>query len=557
MNTESSNICGICREEGSKVDFETRCSHHFHKSCIESWFEKGNKTCPYCTREISNSAVLERVFSEQNYEFIISLSEKEKMEIFLYSIAEKNMKLFMFLVEHFESTKYKNFQGWNLFHQACEAKNMEVFDTLYKIGVDVNEEDENGKCPVHLACEKGFIDILDKLIGLGADVNCEDEDGKTSLRKAFDYGYFDIFDKLIEAGANIYCKDKCGYTLLHAACFNGNFDIFDKLIKLRADVNSEDKFGSTPLHEACKKGYADIFDKLIELGAEVNVKDEYGKTPLHEACRYGHLYIFNKLIEFGADINSEDLKEARENGNFDIFDKLIELGADNPYYIGESENEEETEADLDAGFGCNNLLRYLAYNNVGFITCRRQLDVSSSSETEATIYNYDIEFKDSSVHQPVRFSEEIAYSLASLHDKGAIFASQGVGACLHFESFERSTESWTLAMPLGTEPIRNFLFIFLVNLLLFLIFVVVGINSNCIYCVNSRGIMNIYSLNGQYRSSSICPGRPDSLFCSENEVILFISDSEGLSMLTLDSLTGLVIGSGRTRQNINIIETML
>jgi hypothetical protein len=39
---------------------------------------------------------------------------------------------------------------------------------------------------------------------------------------------------------------------------------------------------------------------------------------------------------------------------------LIELGADNPYDIGESENEEETEADLDAGFGWNNLLRYLA-----------------------------------------------------------------------------------------------------------------------------------------------------------------------------------------------------
>ena len=113
-------------------------------------------------------------------------------------------------------------------------------------------------------------------------------------------------------------------------------------------------------------------------------------------------------------------------------------------------------------------MRYLAYNNVGFITCRRQLDVSSSSETEATIYIYDIEFKDSSVHQPVRFSEEIAYSLASLHDKGAIFASQGVGACLHFESFESSTESWTLPMPLGTEPIRNFHSLFIVYLPLFL-----------------------------------------------------------------------------------------
>jgi hypothetical protein len=31
---------------------------------------------------------------------------------------------------------------------------------------------------------------------------------------------------------------------------------------------------------------------------------------------------------------------------------LIELGADNPYDIGESENEEETEADLDGIIYC-------------------------------------------------------------------------------------------------------------------------------------------------------------------------------------------------------------
>jgi hypothetical protein len=92
MNTESSNICGICKKDESGVDFETRCSHHFHKSCLESWFEKGNETCPYCTREISNSADLEKILCEQNYESIPSLNTEEKMELFLYSIDKKNMK---------------------------------------------------------------------------------------------------------------------------------------------------------------------------------------------------------------------------------------------------------------------------------------------------------------------------------------------------------------------------------------------------------------------------------------------------------------------------------
>ena len=171
MNSIDPKICGICRDDESEVDFETRCKHHFHKSCIESWFEKGKKTCPYCTREISNSEVLERVLSEQNYEFVISLSKRQKKKLFLYSIADKNMKLFMFLVEHFKSIEHRNFQGWNLFHQACKARNMEVLDTLKKIGVDVNEKDENGKCPVHFACENGYFDIFKKLIGLGAKTN--------------------------------------------------------------------------------------------------------------------------------------------------------------------------------------------------------------------------------------------------------------------------------------------------------------------------------------------------------------------------------------------------
>ena len=95
-----------------------------------------------------------------------------------------------------------------------------------------------------------------------------------------------------------------------------------------------------------------------------------------------------------------------------------------------------------------NLQRYLTYNNVGFITCRQELDQN--------LFKYDIEFMDRSSHQPIRFEEGISYDLAALCENGAVFASKGVGAELKYKSFENSEESWNFPLSLGTEPSRNY-----------------------------------------------------------------------------------------------------
>lgn len=96
-----------------------------------------------------------------------------------------------------------------------------------------------------------------------------------------------------------------------------------------------------------------------------------------------------------------------------------------------------------------NLQRYLAYNNYGFITARSSLD-------NENVFNYDIEFMDRSSNNPVRFEDKISFNMASLSEKGAAFASNGSGACLHYVSLKNSGDSWTIPMSLGTEPIRNF-----------------------------------------------------------------------------------------------------
>jgi hypothetical protein len=97
----------------SDDDYETLCKHRLHNECFKNG---GNTTCTYCaTMIISSSEGLEKILREQDYSYITSLTEEEKKEILIYSIAERNMELFNLLVERLKNT---NYQGWNLISQA-------------------------------------------------------------------------------------------------------------------------------------------------------------------------------------------------------------------------------------------------------------------------------------------------------------------------------------------------------------------------------------------------------------------------------------------------------
>lgn len=48
-NFLSPDDCPICMNPiGKKNLFTCKCSHQFHKSCIEQWLSQGNVTCPVC-----------------------------------------------------------------------------------------------------------------------------------------------------------------------------------------------------------------------------------------------------------------------------------------------------------------------------------------------------------------------------------------------------------------------------------------------------------------------------------------------------------------------------
>jgi len=44
--------CSICMEEVKEDGIKTECNHHYHKDCINSWFNIGRNTCPNCRANI-------------------------------------------------------------------------------------------------------------------------------------------------------------------------------------------------------------------------------------------------------------------------------------------------------------------------------------------------------------------------------------------------------------------------------------------------------------------------------------------------------------------------
>lgn len=229
---------------------------------------------------------------------------------------------------------------------------------------------------------------------------------------------------------------------------------------------------------AADETFACIFDsiksELFQIEISINQNDLISAKIKREEKK-GKLEKLKKKSKFLDDSASASDDEESE----DIEDEEEELDEEDEGIVGFSEDEVEGEEEIDEDekedsegsdddsvsytsavrvkkhpvvqpccTQFRNLSRYLAYNNIGFITCRQELD-------QMDLFKYDIEFMDRGSHQPIRFDERVSYDLAALGDKGAVFASTGVGAELKYKSFDNSDESWNFPLPLGTEPIRK------------------------------------------------------------------------------------------------------
>jgi hypothetical protein len=93
----------------------------------------------------------------------------------------------------------------------------------------------------------------------------------------------------------------------------------------------------------------------------------------------------------------------------------------------------------------DNQQRYLAWNVVGLIVSRKD---------EAGYNSIDIEFHDRVSMRPVRFTDDVGYTMAALSADGAVFASpggEGRASTVHFMAFETWTgrQYWSVALEEG------------------------------------------------------------------------------------------------------------
>jgi len=61
LNDESQKEeCCICMDDIDCDVYKTKCNHHFHKECMESWL-KNSSTCPICRSQVGSKVVKQKV----------------------------------------------------------------------------------------------------------------------------------------------------------------------------------------------------------------------------------------------------------------------------------------------------------------------------------------------------------------------------------------------------------------------------------------------------------------------------------------------------------------
>ena len=56
--SEGWEICVICLAQPTEGELLRMlpCGHHFHKSCVDEWFNRGKTSCPLCLRKVDGDS---------------------------------------------------------------------------------------------------------------------------------------------------------------------------------------------------------------------------------------------------------------------------------------------------------------------------------------------------------------------------------------------------------------------------------------------------------------------------------------------------------------------
>ena len=405
----SNDSCGVCLGNDRPCDFETRCSHLFHYTCLNRWLAN-NPACPTCRKIVSKNQELERII--QNWkagsEDIGDIDYK--VDLLIYLIESKNDWYKGVLEDALKS-------GWNInsfvrndlsvLMIACSSGNTDAVTSLLGLGADFNARNSKNQSALHFAITNGDLELLRKafeatevdiegpqgyltplilaictgkldiarflVIERGADVNAVDLKDHTALFAAWDINDLNLFNWLIdEAGADVQVINSKNQTILHVLS-SKECEYIEYIRKIIASggekiVETTDVHQFTALHYAAHAGRLEIVKELLKAGASVDALTDELCTPLHFASYKGQMAVVELLIEAGSNINALDVTNqnafllAALQGHLPLAKYLQANGAD----IHVRDKNKFNALLAAANRGHRSIVEYLIDNDLGF-----------------------------------------------------------------------------------------------------------------------------------------------------------------------------------------------
>ena len=205
---------------------------------------------------------------------------------FFAAAADSLECLQLLLVEQDVAVDFKNKDGSNFFHSACESGNDKIVKFLVEFCIAKGEEGVAMLKTLLLGKNNIELSPLQTAVVYN-NLSCVE-----ALQSALshDASVSELFESMVNQ------KTIVGFTALHLACMSiGCCDaiitskIAALLICSGANVNNQDNQQRvSPLHLACATNSSVVVSLLLNLGASANCLDNFGYTPVHVCCINGN-----------------------------------------------------------------------------------------------------------------------------------------------------------------------------------------------------------------------------------------------------------------------------
>ena len=139
-----------------------------------------------------------------------------------------------------------------------------VLEVLSSENIDINFKDENGGNALHYACDEGNLKIVEILLKAGADINSKTNDKKTPLHLAARHGYFDISKLLIENDAYIGTLDNEKNLPIHLCALGNHTELLCYMLDHLPNVAIKNLYGKTPFDLVTKEETRKAIKKYIK-----------------------------------------------------------------------------------------------------------------------------------------------------------------------------------------------------------------------------------------------------------------------------------------------------